>query len=221
MASLRIPEQYRSGIAKMISLSEESVQELISILEGEPPMLNQEELPDRVTPKIRTIPAADLKETIKALLSLYIIKEDPLADFIEDLSQAMQESPFEELKLSEEEYERFKERLYKLLSINSLYLATRAVTLLQARDSYFMDAQVLTDIRPVFGLELNGRPPAAMIIHTLRVEVYQGDESKELFIGLDDGDLDTLVEVLGRAKQKSESLQSVLEAAEVTYIASE
>ena len=226
--ALRIPEEYQDGFVVIRDLKEQQVQELVSALEDEVPTLNRADLRLRIGEKVTTIPPRELDEVIETLLSLYALRDDmglPIPDFAEVICETMEESDVEVLEFSgEADRNYFKANLVRLLGAESLDIAARATDLLYEHERTIHGlARVLTDVRPVFGVNPEDPPRGAVVTHTLKISYHEGPqrEIKEFFIALDTDQLDELIGVLGRASLKAESLKQFLGGTVVPYIDAE
>jgi hypothetical protein len=156
----------------------------------------------------------------EAVTELYRVREFfsmEVPEFVSGIAESLQETesfPVAELPA-------FKERLTKLLTLDSVSIATKAASLKLEFERRFCSARILTDARPVYGVDPSSRPDAVMIIHTLRISYHDDtSELREVYITMDDDDLITLRELLDRAEDKAKSLQSVFKAINVPVVAS-
>lgn len=221
LPQLRIPERYHTGFVMLAGLKDEVFQGLLSVLSREHPAVNYLELSSRISEKIEAIPPDNIVGIIETLDALYGIRARlalPIPEFVEVVLRAMDESGVEELGLSGEDREHLKDRLVRLLDLDSLDATSKATDVLLEHEHTIHDARVMTDIRPVFGLNTDAPPIGAMVVHALKLSYHEADELKELFVALDTGDVDRLIETLERAKSKAKSLERVIEAAKVPYI---
>ena len=77
----------------------------------------------------------------------------------------------------------------------------------------------MTDLRPIFGDNVDALPEAALLRHTLKFEfIHEENRLGNFYIVLDEADLDQMEEIIGRAKQKSASLKLALERAGLSYL---
>lgn len=201
---------------------------MISALGDEKPTLNRVDLLLRVGEKVTTIPPSELDEVTETLLSLYALRDDmglPIPDFAEVICETMEESDVEELEFSDEvDRDHFKANLISLLGAESLDIAARAIDLLYEHERTIHGlARVLTDVRPVFGVNPEDPPRGAVVTHTLKVSYHEGArrEIKEFFIALDTDQLDELIGVLARASLKAESLKRFLGGTTAPHIDAE
>lgn len=215
---LRIPQQYEKGYAKIDSLSDEAVQELLEALKNIPGTFNESRLSVAVAQMVN-IPDSDVEEIVAALLSLYSYRDysqAAVSEVAEGIAQAMLGIESQSLRLSPDD---FQNRLAALLDIELLETAVRAAVLSSENQHSMMDTRVITDVRPVFDTQNpESAPTGAVILHTLKIN-YQGDSGpKDFFVTLDASDVRRLSDQLERATSKAKSLKSLLKTTEVRYI---
>lgn len=208
--SLRIPEDYQTGLAKIISLNDESVNEIISILENEPINYDSKKMIESSANKVKTTSLNDAEEIIGTIYSLYELKNHlPLSEsaFIDIIADAMNSGENNSLKLANENLEEFKQKLSAFLNVNSLSIRTKAGNIRVDHNNILKNTSLITDIRPVFGNNVDDLPLGMVLVHTLKIVYEQNDELKKFYVALDDNDLTTFINSLKRAQNKSESLR--------------
>jgi hypothetical protein len=221
MAELKIPERYKGGLIKLLSLPDKSLEELISALERVRPKLFSEDLSVEIISKVQGVSPDDLIEIIETLFSLCFAgqhHETPPEELAEEVIAAMAESGIEGLPLSKENQKSFKHRLIRLFEVETLLIVAKALGVLQDNENTFCEARILTDMRPVFGSDPGTAPNAAVIVHILKFSYHHESELKDFYIALDTADIEALRKVLDRADLKAQSLKSVLEKAGITYL---
>ena len=223
MASLSIPQQVASGLTKIALLPEGAFQELLGALESIPLKIKQHGIFDDSSLNLKTIPTDDMKEIKEALFPLVAgqgTSTTPVSDYVDSIADSLKESDEEgvEWAHSEETLSRFKERLALLLSIKSLRLVGKARNILFRNAQTFTSARIVSDIRPVFGEEVEELPVAAVIVHMLNIVYYCSGERQELAIALDTTDIQLLMDTLNRAEKKTKSLESIIASTNMTYI---
>jgi hypothetical protein len=176
----------------------------------------------KIAPKVRAAPQDDIEDILETLNALYGARAWfalPAADFAEIVRRAAEESGAEELRLPSGNGERLEERLAQLLDIGTLDATRKARDLLVEHEHTLHSARILTDIRPVFGPNPDDDPTGALIVHMLKLSYHdESEDVKEIYIALDTGDSDYLIDMFRRAESKAESLKRVLERAKVPYI---
>ena len=221
---IRIPERYQSGIAKLISLPNNTVEELLSILNEMPNSLNLDSIKAHAARLISNISGTDLEEIFTALDSLFSIKNQfgiTIQEFVDQIMKGMPETGNRALQLDEKEKEQFKERLIRFMSGKLFSLIVKSREVLYEQERTFRLAQVLSNVHPVFGDNPDNTISAAIIGHTLKIHYMQNNEHQEFFVTLDTDDLSFLISTLIEAQEKAELLKSMLAAANVPYIDAE
>ena len=218
---LRIPKEYQQGLVKMIALTEDSFNELLEVIEHSPMLYAPQELTWQLVSKIKTIPQQDAISIIATLLSLYRVRADTELspfEFTEDVLSAIKRGNFEGLDVTDANRNILKDRLSRILGFDSLYSSAKAVNILIEHEHAFQDARILTDIRPVFGLEAKKGPIGAVIVNMLKISYREDRQYKEFFLSLYTSDLQVLIDVFERAKSKTESIESFLEGTSIPYV---
>jgi hypothetical protein len=215
MASLRIPDEHKQGLVRLLNLGADDWQKVLNVLAAVP-ITNTlaTTLAEELT-HIDGIQSTDLEDVPETLISLYIVlahsKQEP-SEVIEDIQRALEENA--QLRFPNE----ISQRLSQLLDFEPLVVSAKAEGLMYEYENIFSTARVVTDIRPVFGFDVEDLPKAAVIIHTLSLHYYHEGNHREIRLALDEFDIDDIIEALERASKKAESLKSVLETAQLTYV---
>lgn len=206
---LRIPPNYQLGLAKIISLNNESIAELITLLEKV--SIDSKKSIETLASNAQTLAAEDAEKIIETIYSLYQLKNQmPLSesdDFSDVIIDAMNDSENEALKISEENLSDFKQKFSALLNVNSLSIRTKAQNLRMEHTNVLKDMSLITDLRPIFGDNVDETPAGIVLVHTLKIVYEQNDEPMNFYFALDDDDLSKFISVLKRAQVKSESLR--------------
>ena len=119
--------------------------------------------------------------------------------------------------------QRFSTRIEGLLECEAIRLQSKALAIGATHERIFANAQVITDLRPIFNEDINQSPDpeAAQLSHTLSLHFISSDGSHDNFyIALDDDDILTMQQVLERAAIKSRSLRQFLQASGIIHIKS-
>jgi hypothetical protein len=221
LAKLNIPERYRVGVSKIRRLDERTVREIRKAFDQseEAPTQSNNGVQVPRDPDAAAIAAVrsianfnvdDFVQIAESLAGLYTAKsmrDVPLADFVEDVCDAMEALPQEELRLPHSEREQFKEKLHVLLGSDFFSIVAKAYDL-ATEERTFCSARILTDLRPVFGSHVEDGPQAMVVLHTLKLIFHEGSQRhQEFFVALDAGDLRALRKVIDRAEAKAGSLR--------------
>ena len=213
MAVLRIPEAYRPGVSVLAGLPENSHRELVEALSRAPlSFTDRRELVTWIAGEAKSIPSSDLAKLINTLTSLYRLRskrpDTSVQTLATDVTIAAREIP--NFKIPEGV--DFTERLAALLALDSLNsIALKAKELQAESERTFCDARIITDVRPVFGENIEDSP-AMIIVHTLKIGFHESGH-KDIYVALDAGDIANLKKTLQRAEDKANKLKAILDKA--------
>ena len=154
-------------------------------------------------------------DLVAGVLSLYTAQmADPSS--AAPVAEGVSASPL--LELEADERKILMERLKRLLEADAIRFAAKAFGVLTDYDNVFVQARVLTDVRPVFADDAADTPAAAVIVNTLRIDHYAPDSSLVSFhVALDRDELLALRKVIDRGLEKTEGMKRFLEAASLTH----
>jgi len=209
--ALPIPKGYIPDVNRIRNLPDSTVDELIQAVETAPLTTDPEELAKIIAGSIPSVGADDLKGILGFVYGLYNVRQSSQLNnrqFLEELIAGVRQHAKPEL--TEDDLPRMRDRFRRILSIKKLSTLSKARNLQRAGERLYCDATIVSDVRPVFGQDVKSRPVGAVITHTLKLAYHEGLDHKEFFITLDEVDLEELQEVFDRAKQKSQSLTTLL-----------
>lgn len=225
MAKLHIPERYRAGVAKIRSLDDRTVQDIRAALDRPLALGSQNQSGIEAPPKpnevaitavssVRSAQSREFNQVAEALAALYgqkSVRDASVQEFVEDVCDAMELLPSEELKLPHAEREEFRQKLTTLLSADVFSLVSKAYDLATEDERIYCHARILTDLRPIFGGNVEDGPRAMVVMHHLKLGFHEGSERhQEFHVALDSDDLEALRKVIDRAEAKARSLKSTL-----------
>jgi len=106
----------------------------------------------------------------------------------------------------------FKDFFIKVLSLyDTLGVRAKSYRLMPQHQHLFLNSALYSDIRPVFKPEHPDiRPSAAVIVHSLKIIYRESGETKEIYLGLEDDDLQQLKNTIERAIKKHECLKTMI-----------
>ena len=208
MPTLTIPPRHRAGLKAIQDLSSESVKQLAAALAAAPVSVNQAVIRESLQGSVPAL-TENLKSILEALMAMYVVRsaaELPVEMFVNDVARAMADDDLD----TASNPEILKANLAALLRVEAFSIASKAIGLKTEFPNTFCDARVMTDLRPVFGIEDVSAPLTGIITQTLKIEYHHGSNHQEFYVGLDADDIDDLIETLGRAQQKAKALRSLM-----------
>jgi hypothetical protein len=234
MAKLNVPERYRAGVSAIRALDEQSVQAIRAALDGTGRRESEDSTTSLGTPNdlaisalatVPTLRSVDVKRIAEAIAALHGVRSSrdvSNEEFAEDVCDAMQALPSDELRLPQAERASFKSKLLTLLNAEVFSLAAKVFDLATEDERTFCNARIVTDLRPVFGSEIEGGPKAMVVVHLLKLAYHQrGDSHENFYVSLDASDLKSLRQIIDRAELKARTLESAVKDIRVLGISKE
>jgi hypothetical protein len=104
----------------------------------------------------------------------------------------------------------FSKHLKRLIrcQTRTLGITVKAQQLAARHERAYVQARVSTDIRPVFGNNIEAPPEHAIVVHDLMIALREGGVTKSICIGLSSKEVCDLAGVLSRAWSKDRTLRS-------------
>jgi hypothetical protein len=213
MPNLTIPDRHKEGVIKLQNLDEG----VIDILRAAIKKASSLPGPDRASSIITLASEANVEEpaliaeTIDALYAVKSTKDVSVEEFVRDVCDAIG------TKINRD---KLTKNLLALLSVDEAELAAKALDL-QTEDerTFCPDSRILTDLRPVFGVNVSEGPKAMVIVHILKLGYHRtgSGRHRNVYVSLDAEDLKTLRSMIDRAEEKAKSLRNTV--VNVDYLA--
>jgi hypothetical protein len=211
---LSIPEEHASGLARLQSLSRENASLLRDALASAAARKQSADVSPTDIGPIEGVPESDVEQIVDAISGLHHARaffETPLNEFLDDVVEAMKSAPNSGFSSTGGgALDTFKERVRGFLNIEELALAAKSNVLRFEHERTLHSLRILTDARPIFGIDVEKPPEAIAIGHMLKIAYHRGGKVEEEFFALDEGDLQTLKKAVQRAELKANSLRTML-----------
>mgnify|MGYP001575859707 CR=1 FL=1 len=212
---LRIPkdEKEHERLKLLLHLSPDILDQLLQALQQEPPALELRKLAKRLKGKI-DLPLGDLVKLLASITNLYMSFngiEIPVEEFSEAFREALESTGNPDLKLSKSQWDVFKKYIPEILKCeNSIGITAKALDVMAEHQHVFLNARIITDLRPLFSKDLEKGAEAAVIIHQLKLDYLESEDSKSFFVAMDSEDLERLEQLIDRAKSKEQGLRRAI-----------
>lgn len=153
---------------------------------------------------------------IELVLTLYVVRADmgyaSTSEFVAALRQALESAKSTELP-TEIDWPELQRRLTLLLALNdTVGVISKASYLVGEHQHVLHNAELFTDIRPVFRADPKQEPVGAIVTHNLKLTYHEGGDLKVLFLALSSDNVRTLRTLLERADHKAQSLHAFLDS---------
>ncbi|MDQ6760634.1 MAG: hypothetical protein M3Z32_12335 [Acidobacteriota bacterium] len=206
MPDLKIPEEHATGLSKIMNLSPDDGQQVLNAL-TKAKSIHIGELTSLVSEALPSFAIADARAIVGTLISLYAARtghDIPIDSFVQELIKASLTQVTEPKQI-----EAIKVVLKGLLSVRPLSMISKARTLHIDHENTFCSARIRSDLRAVFDADVNDPPAGFVMAHILKLGYHHRGEHTNLYVAMDKSDIDKLISVLLRAKEKAATLATV------------
>lgn len=211
--ALGIPPRFRVALNRIASLSDADLEALATALTTLPPFPSRSTIRASIASVIAADEEVDNDRVTDALLNLAVQRRrwgaDELANLIASSSL---------LTVPEERRESFERLIKTAVDADALLGAARGLDVVFDRENILSEARILTDIRPVFGDEVEPNLRGAAVISTLSIDYYAGAGGpKKVQLAIDERDLRRLNVAIERALKKGSALRELLSTTDTQY----
>jgi hypothetical protein len=214
MAAPNLPEPLINGLRELATLSDSVFGKFLEALASLPTEMTQR----RVFPDFEFADLPDNGDSIKgATFSLFLTKASQ-RDTPQGTADQIISAVAPAVSLDKDKIEFLRQRITQILCINSLNLVAKAHDILVDHSCIYSNAKIFSDIRAVFGDNINEVPEAAVIVHTLNIGSRSAGKRQTISFALDEKDVEELINVLERARTKAATLREMIKRSGVKYI---
>lgn len=210
-----IPERYKQGFENITNLKPKEFTALKEGLSLMALVSNKDTLAAKLSDS-KNLEYNVLSEIFDSVGSLIGVAEDDdkTNEIIEDLA----EIAIDEKLIKPTDGNRFKERVLFLIQNQHLYYAAKTENLNSEFANLYLSAKIVSDIRPVFGINIDEPPKGAIVIHNLHIHyrAHREDAHKDIYLALDSTDIESMITNLKRAQQKEASLKHIFKKSDMT-----
>lgn len=220
--ALRVPADQIGHITKFLELPDEKIDKFLDALGNAGPQFNVADLAMEISERV-DVPPFLADEIIRVLASIYLTLDFriPIDKFVDrDVFNALKRAHAFPPENADVQWKRLRKFLVAALSLErSLGTAAKAGPVLTHHERIFAGARIMTDLRPIYHLDVSEKPDAAVIIHMLRITQRDnfGKQSDEYF-ALDSNDIATMKELVDRAEKKEKALRSLMANSGLTIL---
>jgi len=214
--ALKVPPQHIAGIKALLELPDDKVESFLAALDAAGPQFNIEDLSSIVSSATQ-IPKQIVQSSIEAIASLYWTFEpapiNRLETFLDKgVYQALKRAEVFSTEGENSQWPKLKKFLLAALSHErTLGTTVKAGPVLTEHERIFDGIRVMTDLRPIYHIDVSEKPDAALVIHTMKIT--QRDKQRnysDLYFAMDSNDIKVLKEALERAQKKEIALRELM-----------
>lgn len=211
--ALSLPQSQYPAFSALIQLTPDQRQKLLEALRATQPTLDDAKLSQQLSKNVG-IPVTRARMLLSMFVNMYAIRlaqELSAEQFAQQICDFAAASSTPTLKPADENWEPIRQSIAAILGLtNTVGVIAKAATLLTESERLFQDGRIITEIRPVFADNLDDRPSAAIIVHTLRIKYDDAQGSKEFYVALKSTDVQELKETAQRALTKEQNLRRII-----------
>ena len=221
--ALQVPNEQVVHIKKFLELPADKIAGFLDALSKAGPRFNVYDLSGEVSNRLGL--PNDLTEGIVLVLaSLYLTRDaqsTPIEKFVDqEVSVALKKAEAFSEKEGDVQWAKLRKFLIAALSLESTVgTAAKAGYVMTQHERVFVGARILTDVRPIFHLNVSEKPDSAVIIHMLRITQrdHFGNQADQYF-ALDSNDIRSMKALVDRALKKEETLKGLMKDSGVTVL---
>jgi hypothetical protein len=200
---MNIPEEHYDKFEKFISLPENSIKKIVSILDGLDKTLTPHQLVDELYESLSSenLDKSTLFDIIHIFINLSNAKSSANLStkaFLDELERVLLSTKIEEFKPTEKIMNQFDSMLVRVESI----LKPQVLDSATENQRSFLDVRIFQDLRTTY--DSNESILGSAVIHRMKVVFRENGNLKELFLSLDLDDLQKInIEVEKAIKAES------------------
>jgi hypothetical protein len=218
-AKLRVPNQHHKLLAQFVKLTSTERDALLGALKSEEITVSLDALADRVAIASGLDPDKTA-QILELLVNLAGARESlglSAEEFVAEFRHAIE--VLDKSDLVPQDWATFESDIVSLLSSDgSFALTAKATVIMREYPHVYYDGRVLTDLRPVFGGNVEESPAALVAVHTLKIMYIKDAEPLSFFAALDRADVLGLIDVLQRALKKEDALRHLTDEKQVKLL---
>jgi hypothetical protein len=196
---IRLSKAQADDIATVCSLGSGILMRVATAVEALPTTIKKKKIQEAIAAQFGAETAQPLARILFGLATVHRRTFDSVAALLESISL-----PAEWDEAKRAKWRECQAALIRLLSAESVVLATKAADLSFDVERFCVNARIITDIRPVFDLPRD-RIIGSTIRQTLRLEYMSLDGTvTSVSIGLDADDIDRLKKACDEATHKAD-----------------
>lgn len=219
--AFKVPAQQIVHIKKLLELPDEKVAEFLDALAKVEPQFNVSDLAAKISSK-SGLPGDLVEGFVRVLAGLYLARdrEQPLGKFVDEALVAIKAAQVFSPESIDAQSEKLRKFFVTALSLErTLGTSVKAGPVLTAHERIFSDARIVTDVRPIFHLNVSEKPDAVTIVHMLKI-TQRDDHGRynDEYFALDSRDILAMNKLFKRAIEKEETLKRIMKDSGMTVL---
>ncbi|WP_420437344.1 hypothetical protein [Candidatus Poriferisodalis sp.] len=212
MPPIEPPEQYIEAFRALARMPDNDFEVLSELIADNVNRSAERIIAKQAKERLGMNSADDLIPAMRSMVSFSELQATSLADIISDIAES------DSLDLDNEDRATFTTRLGALVVDGPIQRLQKGHQLALDYRDVILGTRIVTDIRPVFGEDIDDGPHAALISHILRIDSQQENQSESYFFAMEEQDLYILQHAVGRALAKAAALKTWMASNKVQRI---
>lgn len=220
--SLIVPPPHTAGIKALIELPDDKIDGFLTALNEAGPQFNGADLSAKISKSVQ-LPRPLTQGIVDVLLSLYRTRDETksVETFLDrDVYSALKRAGTLSLENEGAQWSKLRKFFLSALTLErTIGTTAKAGPVLTEHERIFSGVRIMTDLRPIYHLDIAEKPDAALIIHMLKIT--QRDKyghRTDLYFAMDSNDIAAMKEVIERATQKEETLRKIMKDSGVNVL---
>lgn len=212
--ALTVPDQQIFHIKWLLGLPDQKLHGFLSVLSEAEPQFNVHELAAQISKSLQ-LPEPEIIGALRVLASLYLTRDfrEPVEDFVDrEVFFALKKVNAFAPESVEEQWRKLRRFVIAALGFErTLGTAAKAGDVLTQHERVFQSARIMTDIRPIFHVNVSEKPDAGVIIHMMKLtQRGRAGNHQDLYFALDHNDVVAMKDIIERALQKEQTLRDAM-----------
>jgi hypothetical protein len=209
---ISIPQRGVAVLKWFANLPEQDFELILSALQDGDAVQSRSDVVTQLQEALPDAPAQRAEELVSEVFSLLLLNFSHNWE-IEEIAEKAAASL--SLALNPDQQLVLKTRLSAISSNPILILLAKAYDVAAEHQNLLHESRIISDIRPVHKSGPGSPVVGAIITHILKLEYHSLRGREELYVALNDQDLEELGEAVARAKDESQSLEAFIKSANV------
>ena len=181
---LKIPDRAHKGLIELNTIPDSTFEKLNISITKAPICLSARKTASLIVSSVPNISLEQIEEillSISGLIAIHYREGVPALTIADDVAKVIKSGNIKELKFADTKQEKkFLKRVITLIENEKLFYSVKTYHFYTEQANLFSSAQIITDIRPIFGANVDESPKVGLITTVLKIHYHCGEEHKDI-----------------------------------------